>query len=80
MKQILIWYQSEFDIFVTLSNSLIHNEQTNIKQEFVLSSFQAFIMPVLHSHCQAIFPHFGKFSKRLSDFKHSYLSQMITKN
>ena len=24
--------------------------------------------------------HFGEFSKRLSDFKHSYLSQMTTKN
>ena len=26
------------------------------------------------------FAHFGEFSKRLSEFKHSYLSQMTTKN
>ena len=26
------------------------------------------------------FPHFGQFSKRLSSFKHSYLSQMTSKN
>ena len=32
MKQILIWYQSELNIFVTLSDSLIRNEQTNIKK------------------------------------------------
>ena len=29
MKQMLVWYSFEFNIFLTFSNSLKHREQTN---------------------------------------------------
>ena len=44
--------------------------------ELLPLSSVAFLFPRID--IKAIFPHFGQFSKRSSNFKHSYLSQMTT--
>ena len=57
-----------------------HKEETNTEQFVPMCVSVAFIMPGSSLSLISHSAHFGKFSKRLSDFKHLFLSQMTTKN
>ena len=62
-------------------NSLKCNEQTNTNTKLAEASsvIKCGVWFLTHID-KPFFPHFRKFSKHLPDFKHSYLSQMTTKN
>ena len=71
-------------ILQTFPNSLKCKEQTNTNNKLskAFSVIKCGVCQVwFFTHIDKPFcPHFRKFSKHLSNFKHSYLSQMITKN
>ena len=74
------WYKLEFNMFLTFSYSLKQREQLTPNKKRVLSSLQvssvAFLICGSSLAMISFFAHFGQFSEHLSDFNHSYLSQM----
>ena len=76
--------QSEVNIFLTFFNSLKCKEQTNTNSKLpqapsIIKCDVYHVWLLTHTN-KPFFPHFRKFSKNVPDFKHSYLSQMTTKN